>query len=266
MNVIGIIPSRMKSSRLPGKAMKKIFNIPMIGHVYFRTKLSKVLSDVYVATCDNKIKKYINLINGKVIMTSKNHPGAVDRTEEALTKIESFTKRKIDLIVMIQGDEPLLEPKMINQVVNAFKSNKNIQISNLYTVLNSLKEIRDPNRVKVVVDDKNNAIYFSREKISTIKKKGTKMYYKQGNIFCFRKRALHNFVNLKLSNLERAESVDMNRFIERRHKIKMVKTNSHTINVDNFNDLQKAKKAMKKDRYFELYNKRYQAKKGPVRI
>ena len=96
--------------------------------------------------------------------------------------------------------------------------------------------------------------------------KGEKIYYKQGNVFCFRKKALHNFVNLKLSNLEKAESVDMNRFIERRHKIKMVKTNLHTINVDNFNDLQKAKKAMKKDRYFKLYNKGYQATKGPVRI
>ena len=257
MNVIGIIPTRMKSSRLPGKAMEKISNIPMIGHVYFRAKLSKVLNDVYVATCDNKIKKYINLINGKVIMTSENHPGAVDRTEEALTKIERFTKRKIDLIVMIQGDEPLLNPQMINQVVNVFKRNKNVQISNLYTVLNNSKEIQDPNRVKVVVDDMNNAIYFSREKISTIKKGNKNIYYKQGSIFCFRNNALHHFVNLKSSNLEIVESIDMNRLIANRHKIKMVKTNLHTISVDNYNDLQRARKAMKRDRCFKLYHNAY---------
>ena len=254
MNVIGIIPARMQSSRLPGKVMKKIFNIPMIGHVYYRSKLSKLMSDVYVTTCDVKIKDYIQSINGKVIMTSKNHQRAVDRTEEALKKIEKITKKKIDLIVMIQGDEPLLEPQMINQVVDIFKRNKSVQISNLYTVLNNLKEILDPNRVKVVVDNNDNAIYFSREKISTIKKKAKKIYYKQGNVFCFRKNALHNFVKLKSSNLEKVESVDMNRLIERRYKIKMVRTNLHTINVDNHNDLQRAKNAMKKDKYFKLYN------------
>ena len=254
MNVIGIIPARMQSSRLPGKVMKKIFNIPMIGHVYYRSKLSKLMSDVYVTTCDVKIKDYIQSINGKVIMTSKNHQRAVDRTEEALKKIEKITKKKINLIVMIQGDEPLLEPQMINQVVDTFKRNKSVQISNLYTVLNNLKEILDPNRVKVVVDNNDNAIYFSREKISTIKKRAKKIYYKQGNVFCFRKNALHNFVKLKSSNLEKVESVDMNRLIERRYKIKMVRTNFHTINVDNPNDLQRAKKAMKKDKYFKLYN------------
>ena len=163
MNIIGIIPSRMKSSRLPDKAMKKIHNIPMIGHVYFRSKLLKILNEVYVATCDNKIKNYIRSINGKAVMTSKNHERAVDRTEEALKKIEKITRKKIDLIVMIQGDEPLLEPQMINQVVNVFKKNKNIKISNLYTRLNNSEEIKDPNRVKVVLDDNNNAIYITKK-------------------------------------------------------------------------------------------------------
>ena len=163
MNVIGIIPARMQSSRLPGKVMKKIHNIPMIGHVYFRSKLLKILNEVYVATCDNKIKNYIRSINGKAVMTSKNHERAVDRTEEALKKIEKITRKKIDLIVMIQGDEPLLEPQMINQVVNVFKKNKNIKISNLYTRLNNSEEIKDPNRVKVVLDDNNNAIYLFLE-------------------------------------------------------------------------------------------------------
>ena len=257
MNIIGIIPSRMKSSRLPDKAMKKIHNIPMIGHVYFRSKLLKILNEVYVATCDNKIKNYIRSINGKAVMTSKNHERAVDRTEEALKKIEKITRKKIDLIVMIQGDEPLLEPQMINQVVNVFKRNKNIKISNLYTRLNNSEEIKDPNRVKVVLDDNNNAIYFSREKIPARKIRGQCIYYKQGNVFCFNKKALNYFVSLKSSNLEKVESVDMNRLIEHRYKIKMVKTKFHTINVDNHNDLKKATKAMKNDKYFKLYKKKF---------
>tara|TARA_B100001123_G_C14654005_1_gene766774 strand:+ start:315 stop:605 length:291 start_codon:yes stop_codon:yes gene_type:complete len=95
MNIIGIIPARMKSSRLPGKAMKKIINIPMIGHVYLRSKLSRVLKEIYVATCDVKIKNYIDSIQGKVVMTSKKHKRAVDRTEEALRKIENIKKKKL---------------------------------------------------------------------------------------------------------------------------------------------------------------------------
>ena len=253
MNIIGIIPARMQSSRLSGKAMKQIFNIPMIGHVYIRSKLSKVLDEVYVATCDNEIKDYIKSINGKVIMTSKKHKRAVGRTAEATKKIEKIYKKKINLIVMIQGDEPRLDPRMINQAVNIFKKNKKVQVSNLYTELKDLKEISDPNRVKVVIDRNSDAIYFSREKISTKNLKGKKIYFKQGNIFCFSKKALYNFVKLKPSNSEIAESVDMNRLIESRYKIRMVKTKIHTINVDNQSDFDKAKIKMKNNKHFKLY-------------
>ena len=224
MKIIGIIPVRMKSSRLPGKAMKKINNMPMIGHVYYRSKLSKILNEVYVATCDNKIKKYIKSINGKVIMTSKKHKRAVDRTEEAFKKIKK-NEKKIDLVVMIQGDEPLLEPKMINEVVNVFKKKRGVNISNLFTELKNPKEIEDKNRVKVVLDSDNTAIYFSREKIASKSIGNKKRYFKQGNIFCFNKKALSYFVKLKPTNLEILESVDMNRLIENRYKIQMVKTN-----------------------------------------
>ena len=211
------------------------------------------MDEVYVATCDNEIKDYIKSINGKVIMTSKKHKRAVDRTEEAAKKIEKIYKKKINLIVMIQGDEPILDPRMINQTVNIFKKNKKVQISNLYTELKDLKEISDPNRVKVVIDHNSDAIYFSREKISTKNFKGKKIYFKQGNIFCFSKKALYNFVKLKPSNSEIAESVDMNRLIESRYKIRMVKTKIHTINVDNQSDFDKAKIKMKNNKHFKLY-------------
>tara|TARA_Y100000741_G_scaffold317568_1_gene264401 strand:+ start:478 stop:1245 length:768 start_codon:yes stop_codon:yes gene_type:complete len=255
MNVIGVIPVRMKSSRLPGKAMKKMHGMPMVGHVYYRSKLSRSLNDVYVATCDKKIKNYIESIKGKVIMTSKRHKRAVDRTQEAVKKISKENKKKIKYVVMIQGDEPCLEPKMINQVVNVIKKNKKIKISNLYTIMNSQEEILDPNRVKVVVDKKNNAIYFSREKISTKKIKGKKIYYKQGNVFCFTKKSLNNFVKLQESDFEITESVDMNRLIENRDKIKMVRTKFNTVNVDTQSDFNKAVKLIKKDKYFKKYSK-----------
>ncbi len=253
MNIIGIIPVRMKSSRLPGKAMKKISNIPIIGHVYFRSKLAKILREVYVATCDNEIRKYIESIDGKVIMTSKKHKRAVDRTEEAMRKIEKKIKKKIDLVVMIQGDEPVLIPKMINQVVNVFKKNKKVNISNTYTLMNNIKQIKDLNRVKVVFDKNDNAIYFSREPISNEKINDKKTYYKQGNVFCFKKKSLNYFVKLKPSKLEIVESVDMNRLVEDRYKIKMVKTKFETVNVDNRRDYLMAKKSMKKDKYLKFY-------------
>ena len=254
MNIVGIIPVRMKSSRLPGKAMKKIFEIPMIGHVYFRSKLSSILNEVYVATCDYEIQKYVESIKGKVIMTSNKHKRAVDRTEEATRILEKKLKKKIDLIVMIQGDEPVLIPKMINQVIEIFKKDKKVNISNTYTIIKDTKQISDINRVKVVTDKNSNAIYFSREKISTKKIKGKKIYFKQGNVFCFKRKSLHYFVNLKPSQLEILESIDMNRLIENRYKVKMVKTNFHTVNVDNYKDFLMAKKALKKDKYLKLYN------------
>ena len=256
MKIIGIIPARMKSSRLPGKSMKKISNIPMIGHVYFRSKLSKILDEVFVACCDDEINNYVKSINGKAIMTSKKHKRAVDRTEEAVRKIEKLCKKSFDLVVMIQGDEPLLIPKMISQVVAIFKKDENVSISNLFTELKNLKEIIDPNRVKVVVDRNSNAIYFSREKISAKKIGKKKIYFKQGNIFCFKRSALKYFVNLNPTTLENTESIDMNRLIENRIKVKMIKTKFSTINVDNNFDLLKAKKAMKKDKYLKIYNKR----------
>ena len=157
---------------------------------------------------------------------------------------------------MIQGDEPCLEPKMINQVVKPFKKNNKIEISNLYTILKDHKEVTDPNRVKVVVDKESNAIYFSRESISTKNEKKKKIYYKQGNIFCFSKKSLNNFVKLYPSNLEITESIDMNRLIENRKKIKMVKTNFNTTNVDNLKDFKKVVKIMKKDKKFKVYSKK----------
>ena len=154
---------------------------------------------------------------------------------------------------MIQGDEPVLIPKMINQVVNVFKKNKKVNISNTYTLMNNIKQIKDLNRVKVVFDKNDNAIYFSREPISNEKINDKKTYYKQGNVFCFKKKSLNYFVKLKPSKLEIVESVDMNRLVEDRYKIKMVKTKFETVNVDNRRDYLMAKKSMKKDKYLKFY-------------
>ena len=170
----------MASTRFPGKPLKKILGIPMIGHVYQRCKLSKVLDQVYVATCDSEIYDYIESIRGKAIMTANTHERAADRTAEALTNIEKLNDNEIDIVVMIQGDEPMIMPEMIELAVAPLINDQKVMVSNLMKKIESQKEWIDPNEVKVVVDINNNALYFSREPIPSSKKYQKKINaYKQ---------------------------------------------------------------------------------------
>src|SRR4030042_3445678 len=173
MYIIGIIPARMASSRFPGKPMADINGIPMIGHVYLRSKMNKTIDEVYVATCDHQIKDYIELIGGKAIMTASTHERASDRTAEAMLKIEKATNKKMDIVVMIHGDEPMIYPEMIDNAVMSMIKDETILVVNLMAPLKTREEHEDPNEVKVVVDKNNFALYFSREPIPS-RKKGAK--------------------------------------------------------------------------------------------
>ena len=159
-NIIGIIPARMGSSRFPGKPMAKIAGVPMIGHCYFRAKMSRTLDDVYVATCDDEIADYIRSVGGKAVMTSESHERASDRAAEALEKIESQTGKRVDIVVMIQGDEPMLRPAMIDEAVGPMVTNDSILVTNLMAPLKDQEEHDDANEVKVVVDRQNFALIF----------------------------------------------------------------------------------------------------------
>ena len=152
MKAIAIIPARMGSSRYPGKPMAKIHGIPMIGHCYHRTKLCNDLMDTYVATCDDEIHDYIISIGGKSIMTSDIHERATDRTAEAMLKIEKMIGESIDIVVMVQGDEPMVRPEMISQSLAPFSENQSIKVVNLMAHMKTIKEFEDPNEVKVVID------------------------------------------------------------------------------------------------------------------
>ena len=150
MNIISIIPARMNSSRFPGKPLEKILGMPMIGHCYKRSIMCKDVSETYVATCDIQIKNYIDSIGGKTIMTSNSHERASERTAEAMIKIEKQKKKKIDIVVMIQGDEPMITPEMISLSLKPFKKNNNIKVVNLYSDIKTIEEFNDPNEVKVL--------------------------------------------------------------------------------------------------------------------
>ena len=254
MNIIGIIPARMASSRFPGKPMELICGIPMIGHVYYRAKKSKTLSSVYVATCDVEIAEYIESIGGSAIMTKDTHERCGDRVAEALLKIEEAEGEKADIVVLIQGDEPLIHPDMIDEAIEPLLNDKDVVISNLVGDILTKEEWNDPNEVKVVVDNQGFALYFSRAPIPSNKKwDGQIPMKKQICIIPHKRDFLLKFNELEPTLLEKIESVDMMRVLEHGYKVKMLPTKHEVYSVDTKEDLEKVSSFMKSDDMFRGY-------------
>jgi 3-deoxy-manno-octulosonate cytidylyltransferase (CMP-KDO synthetase) len=244
VKILSIIPARMGSSRFPGKPMALIHGKPMIGHVYESVAKSKSVNDVIVATCDQVIADYIESIGGKAVMTSTLHERASDRCAEALEKYENSQKTKFDIVVMVQGDEPMVVPKMLDQAIAPLLENQQIQVSNLLGDVSSEAEFNDPNCIKVVCDLRGNALYFSRKPIP---------FYPQGKflggkkqicIIPFRRDFLLSYVKLKPTPLEIHESVDMMRILEHGYKVFMQPTDCETFAVDTPKDLEKVSSLM----------------------
>jgi len=254
MNIIGIIPARMASTRFPDKPMVKIKGMPMIGHCYLRSKMCKLLNDIYVATCDKEIFNYIDSLGGKAVMTADTHERASDRAAEALMKIEKETGKKADIVVMLQGDEPLVTPKMIEESIIPLLNDPTVNITNLMTSIGSKKEHEDPNEVKVVVDKDSHALYYSREPIPS-RKKGVENVpmFKQIGLIPFRRDFLLQYNSMEQTTLEIIESVDMMRILENGMKIKMVNTDEITYSVDTIADLDSIEEALKNDELIDQY-------------
>jgi 3-deoxy-manno-octulosonate cytidylyltransferase (CMP-KDO synthetase) len=252
--VIAIIPARMGSTRFPGKPMAKIHGVPMVGHVCFRTKMCSFLSKTYVATCDQEIYDYILSVGGEAVMTSDTHERCSDRTAEAMLKVESATGRKVDIVVMVQGDEPMVTPEMIKASINPMLGDPSIQVVNLMARMANVEEFEDPNEVKVVVDLQDRALYFSREPIPS-RRKGFKdvPMLKQVCIIPFRRDYLLKFNSLPETQLERIESVDMMRVIEHGERVHMVMTEVETLSVDTPEDLERVVDLMKEDALINEY-------------
>jgi len=256
MNIVAIIPARMDSSRFPGKPMAKIHGIPMIGHCFMRTVLCNDLLDTFVATCDKEIYDYIISIGGKAVMTDASHERASDRTAEALMKIEKTLKKKVDIVVMIQGDEPMVTPKMISSSLTPFKVDQTVNIVNLMAKIETIQEFEDPNEIKVVVDKSNNAMYFSREPIPS-RKKGSllTLMLKQVCIIPFKRDYLIKFNQTPETISEIIESVDMMRILENGEKVRMVMTDESSYSVDTLDDLIRVEKIMESDSLMKTYQK-----------
>ena len=254
MHIIGIIPARMGSLRFPGKPLAKILGMPMVGHVYFRSKMSKTLNDVYIATCDQEIMDYAKSIGAKAIMTKSTHERCSSRCAEAMLKIEQETGKKVDIVVMIQGDEPMTRPEMIDLALGPMLNDSSIKVVNLMAPIKSREEHDDPNCPKVVVDRNNFAIYFSREPIPSWKKgaKEVKML-KQVCVIPFTRDFLLKFEELEPTHLEIVESIDMNRILEHGYRVKMVLEDFETGCVDTPHDLTKVEGLMANDPLIKNY-------------
>ena len=249
MKIIAIIPARMGSSRFPGKPLAPILGRPMIEHVYKRTALSPALDGVYMATCDEEIMAATEAFGGQAIMTANTHERASDRTAEAVANLDA------DVVVMVQGDEPMLHPDMIGESVAPYETEPDIPCVNLTKRIENEEDFLNPGTIKVVTDLKDNALYMSRQPIpstpggdfSAITAK------KQVCIMPFRREALLKFAALEPTPLEVAESVDMMRFLEHGIPVRMVDTQFDTQAVDTPEELTRVEDMMRSDPLSETY-------------
>lgn len=244
MNILALIPARMGSSRFPGKPMALILGKPMIGHVYERVAKSPLLAMTAVATCDQEISDYIESVGGIAVMTGDQHERASDRCAEALLKLEKANNTRYDIVVMVQGDEPMTHPEMIAEAVQPMLDDPDIQIVNLLGQIKDAAEFEDRNCIKVVCDLRLNAMYFSREAIPTRCKADEIPMGKQVCIIPFRRDYLLEYTRLAPTPLEVAESVDMMRILEHGMKVRMARTKHDTQAVDTPDDLKKVERAM----------------------
>lgn len=244
MDFIAIIPARYASTRFPGKPLVNINGKTMVHNVFLQAK--KVFDDVYVATDDERIYKEVERFGGKVVMTKKKHKSGTDRCAEAIEKIETEEQRSWDVIVNIQGDEPFIKTEQLIEIQKCFKLKKT-EIATLVKPINNIDDIFNPHKPKVVINKKNEAIYFSRSPIPYLR--GTEnnrwvskhLYFKHIGLYAYRKDILFEITKIKPSKLEIAESLEQLRWIENGYKIKVAFTEHESISIDTPKDLEKIK-------------------------
>ena len=232
MKNICVIPARYSSTRLPGKPLKDICGKPMICRVYERAKLSKLADEIIVATDDERILQAVEKNFGRAMMTRADHKTGTDRLAEVA---ENFPDAEV--IVNVQGDEPLIEASLIDELIGEFSRDKNLQMATVATELFLEDEMENPNNVKVVIDKKNNALYFSRSLIPFPRNSGKAKVYKHIGIYAYRRNFLLDYAKMEPTELEQAESLEQLRALENGFKIRVIKSNCKFIGVDTEEDL-----------------------------
>lgn len=251
MKITAVIPARYASTRFPGKALAEIDGRPMIQHVYERTSRSRLVSRVIVATDDKRIADAVNIFGGESILTSADHETGTDRLAEVAAGLDS------DIIVNVQGDEPLIDPVMIDEAVRPFLEEPELLMGTLKSRIKCLHDFLSPNVVKVVTDNSGNALYFSRSPLPFFRDKwkdlkdesfcsGKLLCYKHVGMYVYRRQFLLKFAAMAPTFLEISEKLEQLRAIENGIRIRVVETDFESIGVDTPDDLIKAQEQYKK--------------------
>ena len=267
VRIVAVIPARMGSSRFPGKPLAPLLGRPMIEHVVQRTRMCERLEAVYVATCDDEIRNVVAGFGGQVIMTSAAHERAGDRVAEAVEVIEAGAGGSFhgsDIVVMIQGDEPMITAEMIEAAFTPMLSDETVSCVNLVRRIRTVADFVDPNTIKVVMNSAGDALYFSRASVPSITRmkdlpsslagglplefsSESSAVFKQVCVIPFRRNFLHEFARLSPTPLEQAESIDMLRVLEHGGRVRLVETDIDTHAVDTPDDLRLVEALMKDD-------------------
>lgn len=240
MKTIAMIPARYAASRFPAKLMQDLSGKPVIVRTYEAAVNTSLFEEVYVVTDSTVIFDTITKAGGKALMSVKEHDCGSDRIAEAVTNMN------VDIIVNVQGDEPFTDRESLEGVLNVFRSDseKEIDLASLMVKITDPEEIKNPNTVKVIVDNRNFALYFSRSPIPYARATNIEtVYYKHKGIYAFRKSALMDFQRLPMLSLEATEKIEAIRYLEYGKKIKMVETTVSGIEIDTPEDLKKAQAA-----------------------
>ena len=241
MSTIGaFIPARYAATRFPAKLMQQLGDKTVIRHTYDNAKATGLFDEVYVVTDSDIIYQEITSNGGKAIMSIKTHESGSDRIAEAIENLD------IDIVVNIQGDEPFVKRAPIEKVLDCFKD-PNVQVASLMQVLENPTSIADPNYVKVAVDKKMNALFFSRSVIPFLRDASVSpTYYEHVGVYAFKKQALIDFTNWPMSPLEAAEKIECLRYLENGVGIRMAITDYMGVEIDTPEDLIKAAKLLNK--------------------
>jgi 3-deoxy-manno-octulosonate cytidylyltransferase (CMP-KDO synthetase) len=240
--ILGVIPARLNSTRLPGKVLREICGRPMLQHVFARARRSELLRDLVVATDSREVFDYCARAGIRALMTASSHRSGTDRVYEVTRTMPA------DIYVNIQGDEPMIRPEHLSALLRPFFEDGSVQVTTLKTPI-SLEEARDPNCVKVVTDQSGTALYFSRSAIPYKRDQATvATYFKHLGIYAYSQAALDRFHHLPQSELEQAERLEQLRFLEHGIPIYVAETPHNTIGVDTEEDL------MRVERYFQQFD------------
>ena len=231
MRIIAVIPARMGSTRFPGKALAPLCGKPIIQHVYEAAMGTALFDEVLVATDSDAIIDAVSSFGGTAVMTSQSHQSGSDRIAEAITDCHA------DIIVNIQGDEPLIDKGSLEQIVAVFKDST-VDVASLYTSIDEIEMLFDPNIVKVVLDNADNAIYFSRAPIPYNRDNIPEVsYYRHIGVYAYRRETLLRFVKLPMGVLEQIEKLEQLRLLEHGIRIRMIATDYQGIGIDTPEDL-----------------------------